>query len=49
MTISKDVIPSGARNLLSKIKKEADSSADAPEEVPSGDGLGMTIHCEMGS
>jgi hypothetical protein len=39
MTISKDVIPSAARNLLLNHKK-ADSSAD---------GLGMTAHSEMGS
>ena len=44
MTIAKDVIPSGARNLLSNQKETAPPARACPER--SRGGLGMTAHYE---
>jgi hypothetical protein len=49
MTISKNVIPSGARNLLSNQEKKQIPRTFALEKVPLGDGLGMTVNFEMRS
>jgi hypothetical protein len=45
--VSKNVILSATKDLLLAYKATADSSVYARQEVPLGDGLGMTLSPEF--